>query len=178
MPTEAKAGIIAKLTERLKRMRAAVLVQTQGLIVAEMSAFRGKMRANGIDVEVTKNTLLRIASEQAQLENLESVLHGQTTIAVGYGEDVAVAKAVADFIRTTRQEHPITVKAGILEGKPISAAQVDALAKTPPRAQLHGEIVGALQGPLSQTYGVVSAPLRDMVNVLEARIKQLGGEAA
>ena len=178
MPTEAKAGIIEKLTARLKRMRAAVLVQTQGLTVAEMTAFRTKMRASGIDVEVAKNTLLRIASEQAQLGNLEPVLHGQTTIAVGYGEDVAVAKAVADFIRTTRQEHPITVKAGILEGQPISAAQVDALAKTPPRIQLQGEVVGALQGPLSQTYGVVSAPLRDLVNVLEARIKQLGGEAA
>ncbi len=178
MPTEAKAGIIEKLAERLKRMRAAVLVQTQGLTVAEMTAFRNKMRASGIDVEVAKNTLLRIASEQAQLGNLEPVLHGQTTIAVGYGEDVAVAKAVADFIRTTRQEHPITVKAGILEGQPISAAQVDALAKTPPRLQLQAEVVGALQGPLSQTYGVVSAPLRDLVNVLEARITQVGGEAA
>jgi large subunit ribosomal protein L10 len=178
MPTEAKAGIIAYLTERLRRMRSAVLLQTQGLTVAEMADLRTKMRANGIDVQVAKNTLLRIASEQAQLDNLEPILHGQTTIAVGYGDEVSVAKAVADYVRTVRTAHPITVKAGILGRTPISAQQVDALAKTPPRAQLHAEVVGALEGPLSQTYGVVSAPLRELVNVLEARIRQLGGEAA
>ena len=53
---------------------------------------------------------------------------------------------------------------------------MDALAKVPPREQVHAEVVGAIQGPLSQTYGVLSAPLRDLINVLEARIRQLGGE--
>lgn len=178
MPTDEKASVIEQLTERLSRMRAAVLLQTQGLTVAEMGELRRKLRANGIDVQVAKNTLLRIASERAQLQNLEPVLHGQTTIALGYGEEVAVAKAIADFMRTTRLAHPITIKAGILERAPISAEQVDALAKTPPRAQLQAEVVGALHGPLSQTFGVINAPLRDLINTLEARIRQLGGEEA
>jgi large subunit ribosomal protein L10 len=175
MPTEAKAHIIEELTERLRRMRAAVLLQTQGLTVAELTDLRRKLGANGIDLQVAKNTLLRIASEQAQLENLEPVLHGQTTIALGYGDEVAVAKAISDYIRTARLPHPITVKAGILGRSPLSAAQVESLARTPARPQLQAELVGALQGPLSQTYGVISAPLRDLVNVLEARIRQLGG---
>ncbi len=175
MPTQAKAGIIQQLVERLRRMRAAVLLQTQGMTVAEMTDLRRKLSNNGIDLQVTKNTLLRIASEQAELEKFETVLHGQTTIAMGYGDEVAVAKASADYSRTTRTTHPITVKAGILGRTSISANQVEALARTPPRAQLHAEVVGALQGPLSQTYGVISAPLRDLVNVLEARIRQLGG---
>jgi large subunit ribosomal protein L10 len=178
MPTEAKATVIQKLVERLRRMRAAVLLQTQGLTVAEMTDLRRKLSSNGIDLQVTKNTLLRIASEQAQLDNLESTLHGQTTIAVGYGDEVGVAKAIADFTRTTRTAHPITIKAGILGRTPISAIEVTALASAPPREQLRAEMVGALQGPLSQTYGVISAPLRDLVNVLEARIRQLGGAEA
>jgi large subunit ribosomal protein L10 len=176
MPTEAKAAVIEDLTQRLRRMRAAVLLQTQGLTVAEMSDLRHKLTANGIDLHVAKNTLLRIASERAQLQNLEPVLHGQTTIALGYGDEVAVAKAIADYIRTARLPHPITIKAGILERAPISADQVNALASTPPRNQLQATLVGALQGPLSNTYGVISAPLRDLINTLEARIRQLGGE--
>jgi large subunit ribosomal protein L10 len=175
MPTQAKAGIIQQLVERLRRMRAAVLLQTQGMTVAEMTDLRRKLSNSGIDLQVAKNTLLRIASEQAELDNFEPILHGQTTIALGYGDEVAVAKAIADYTRTTRTAHPVTVKAGILGRTPISASQVEALARTPPRDQLRAEVVGALQGPLSQTYGVVSAPLRDLVNVLEARIRQLGG---
>ncbi len=178
MPTEAKAGIIQQLVERLRRMRTAVLLQTQGLTVAEMTDLRRRLSSSGIDLQVAKNTLLRIASEQAELETIEPALHGQTTIAVGYGDEVAVAKAIADYTRTARTAHPITVKAGILGRTPISASQVDALAKTPPRTQLQAELVGALQGPLSQTYGVISAPLREFVNVLEARIRQLGGAEA
>jgi large subunit ribosomal protein L10 len=81
-------------------------------------------------------------------------------------------------MRQVRTGKPIVVKAGILENSPISAAEVDALAKVPPREQVHAEVVGAIAGPLNQTYGVLTAPLRDLINVLEARIRQMGGEAA
>ncbi|HEY7835555.1 MAG TPA: 50S ribosomal protein L10 [Ktedonobacterales bacterium] len=178
MPTEAKAAVIEQLTERLGRMRAAVLLQTQGLTVAEMAELRRRLSGVGVELQVAKNTLLRIASERASLENLESVLHGQTAIALGYDDEVAVAKAISDYMRTVRGAHPITIKAGILGRSPISAAQVDALAKTPGRDQLRAEVVGAIQGPMSQTYGVLSAPLRDLINVLEARVRQLEGTAA
>jgi large subunit ribosomal protein L10 len=176
MPTEAKAGLIASLTERLRRMRAAVLMQTQGLTVAEMSEFRRRLSAAGIEVHVAKNTLLRIASERAELANLEPILHGQTTIAIGYGDEIAVAKTVSDYVTTSRLAHPITIKAGILGKVSIPAADVTALAKTPPREQLHAELVGAIHGPLNQMYGVLTAPMRDLINTLEARIHQLGGD--
>lgn len=176
MPTEAKAAVISDLIDRLRRMHAAVLMQTQGLTVAEMSDFRRRLSAAGIEVHVAKNTLLRIASEQAELANLEPILHGQTTIAIGYGDEVAVAKSVSDFITTSRMAHPITIKAGILGKQPIGAAEVTALAKTPPREQLHAELVGAIHGPLNQMYGVLTAPMRDLINTLESRIRQLGGE--
>ncbi|HEV7127610.1 MAG TPA: 50S ribosomal protein L10 [Ktedonobacterales bacterium] len=176
MPTEAKAAVIDQLAERLGRMRAAVLLQTQGLTVAEMSELRKRLNKAGIDLQVAKNTLLRIASERASLDNLEALLHGQTTIAIGYQDELAPAKAVAEYMRTVRSPHQISIKAGILGRAPITAAQVDALAKAPPREQLHAELVGSLQGPLSQSYGVITAPLRDLINLVDARIRQLGGD--
>jgi large subunit ribosomal protein L10 len=178
MPTEAKAAIIEELTERLRRMRAAVLLQTQGMSVAEITDLRRRLSTNGIDLQVAKNTLLRIASERANLDNLEPLLRGQTTIALGYDDEVAVAKAVADFLRTSRIPHPPVIKAGILGRTPIKAEQVEALAKTPPKNHVRADLVATIQGPLSQTYGVLTAPLRDLINTLESRIRQLGGAEA
>jgi large subunit ribosomal protein L10 len=175
MPTPQKAQEIDELTEKLQRMRAGVLLSTQGLTVAEINALRRRLREQRIELHVVKNTLLRIASERAQYQNLEPLLHGQTTIAIGYEDEVLPAKVISDYLRTARTAKPVTVKAGILERAPISPQQVEALAKTPPREQLQAQVVGAVMAPLSHTYSIISAPLRDLIYVLEARIQQMGG---
>ncbi len=178
MPTPQKAQEIDELTAKLERMRAGVLLSTQGLTVAELTALRRRLSDQRIELHVVKNTLLRIASERAHVENLEPVLHGQTTIAIGYDDEVAPAKVVSDYMRTSRTGKPVTVKAGILERAPITPQQVEALAKTPPREQLQAQVVGAVMGPLNFTYGILTAPLRDLIYVLEARIQQMGGAEA
>jgi large subunit ribosomal protein L10 len=178
MPTTAKAHLIEEMTEKLGRASAAVLLQTEGLTVAEAQDLRRKLRAQGIELHVIKNTLLRKASEAANYKDISALLSGQTAIAIGYGEEVAPAKAVADYLKTAKTAKPVKVKAGILDRAPISATQVEDLAKIPSRDQLRGQVVGTFMGPLNQTYGVLSAPLRDLVNVLEARIRQLGEGAA
>jgi large subunit ribosomal protein L10 len=173
MPTEAKAAVIDEMTEKLKRARSAVLLQTEGLTVAEISELRRRLSAQKIELHVIKNTLLRIASERADYKDLSNILQGQTTIALSYDDEVAPAKTISDYLRQVKTVKPVTVKAGILERGPIPAAQVEELAKVPPRDQLRGQVVGTIMGPLNQTYGVISAPLRDLINVLEARIRQL-----
>jgi len=178
MPTPAKAAVIDEMTEKLKQSRAAVLLQTEGLTVAEMQELRRRLRAAGVELYIVKNTLLRIASERASYSDLSSILKGPTSIALSAGDEIAPAKIIAEYMRQVRTGKPIVIKAGILENAPISAAEVDALSKVPPREQVRAEVVAAIQGPLSQTYGVISAPLRDLINVLEARIRQLGGAAA
>lgn len=175
MPTQAKSQEIEALQEKLERTRGGVLLSTQGLTVAEMTALRRKLGDQRIEVHVIKNTLLRIASERANYRNLEPLLHGQTTLAISYEDELAPAKAITDYLRTARTGKPTTVKAGLLERAPISPQEVDALAKTPPKAQLQAQVVGAVMGPLNFTYSILSAPLRDLIYVLEARIQQMGG---
>jgi large subunit ribosomal protein L10 len=175
MPTPQKAEEIERLTEKLERMRAGVLLSTQGMSVAEMTALRRRLSDQSVELHVVKNTLLRIASERANYQNIEPLLHGQTTIAIGYDDEVAPAKVITEYLRTTRLAKPVTVKAGILERAPITPQQVEALAKTPSREQLHAQVVGAVMGPLNHTYSILTAPLRDLIYVLEARIQQMGG---
>jgi len=122
--------------------------------------------------------LLRIASERAEYKDISALLTGQTTIALSTEDEVTPAKTISDYLRQVKTGKPVTVKAGILEHAAISADEVEALSKIPPRDQLRAQVVGSVQGPLSQTYGVISAPVRDLVNVLEARIRQLEASAA
>lgn len=178
MPTEAKNAVIEEMTEKLERARGAVLLTTQGLTVAEVTDLRRKLRAAGLELHVIKNTLLRIASERAHYKDLSDLLHGQTAIALSFDDEIVAAKAIVDYLKTARTGKPVTVKAGILEQAPISAKQVEDLAKIPGKDQLRAQVVGAIQGPLNQVYGVLTAPMRDVINVLEARIRQLGGDQA
>jgi len=178
MPTEAKSALIDEMQEKLERARGAVLLTTQGLTVAEVTELRRKLRTAGLELHVIKNTLLRIASERAHYQALSELLHGQTAIALSYDDEIAAAKAIIDYLKTARTGKPVTIKAGILELAPISAKQVEDLAKIPGKDQLRGQVVGTIHGPLNQLYGLLTAPMRDLVNVLEARVRQLGGEQA
>ncbi|MFI5273984.1 MAG: 50S ribosomal protein L10 [Ktedonobacterales bacterium] len=178
MPTPAKATVIEAMTTKLEQSKSAVLLSTEGLSVAEMSDLRRRLAAANVELHVIKNTLLRIASERAGYQSIASLLTGQTTIALSLADEVAPAKAVTDALRALKTAKPVTVKAGILEHAPIPATEVEALAKVPPRDVLRAQFVGTVQGPMSQMFNVVNAPLRDLVYVLEARIQQMGGAAA
>ncbi len=178
MPTQAKAEKIEELTDKLGRSTIAILVQTQGLNVKGMNELRGKLRAAKIDLQVVKNTLLRIASERNNMSLDRKLFDGQTTVAFGYEEDeVTAVKAVADYVRTSKI---VTIKSAILGGRTLSQKQVEDLAKiSGGKNQAKAEVVGILQAPLTNIYSTLTAPLRDLCYVLQARADQLNsGQAA
>lgn len=174
MPTQAKAEKIAELADKLSRASVTVLVQTQGLTVKEMDDLRRKMRAAKIELQVAKNTLLRIATERNEWKDLDtSIFNGQTAVAFGYEDEIAAAKAVADYTSSSRVA---VLKSGIMGGRNLTAEQVEGLAKIRGgKAQTKAEVVGTLQSPLATTYSLLTAPLRDICYVLQARAEQLGG---
>lgn len=176
MPTAAKAEIINSLADKLGRAAVTILVQTQGLKVKDMNDLRSKMRAAKIDFHVAKNTLLRIASERNNMTALDkSIFNGQTAVAFGYDDEVAAAKAVADYVRTSRV---VVLKSGILGGRNLTAEQVENLARMPGgKNYAKAQVVGTIQSPLATTYSLLSAPLRDLCYVIQARAEQLQGGA-
>lgn len=176
MPTQAKTEKIADLKVKLGRAVVTVLVQTQGLNVKDMSELRGKMRAAKVDIQVVKNTLLRIASEQNNMTLDKKLFDGQTTAVFGYDDEVATAKAVQDYVNTSKV---VTIKSGIIGGRALTAPEVEALAKlTGGKLQAKANLVGSIQGPLASTYSTLTAPLRDFTYVLQARADQLSGSTA
>ena len=177
MPTQAKAEKIEEITDKLGRSSIAILVQTQGLNVKGMNDFRGKLRAAKIDLQVVKNTLLRIASERNNMSLDRKIFDGQTTVAFGYEDEVTAVKAVSDYVRTSKI---VTIKSAILGSHTLSQKQVEDLSKiSGGKNQAKAEVVGILQAPLTNIYSTLTAPLRDLCYVLQARADQLNsGQAA
>ncbi len=177
MPTQAKAEIIDSLADKLGRATVTILVQTQGLKVKDMNDLRNKMRAAKVDFQIAKNTLLRIASERNNMTNLDkSIFNGQTAVAIGYEDEITAAKAVSDYVRTSKI---VVLKSGILGGRTLTADQVESLARMPGgKNHAKAQMVGTIQGPLATTYSLLSAPLRDFCYVIQARAEQLQGAPA
>ena len=128
-----KAAKVAEIKELLTASKCTILVDFCGLTVAQDTAFRRKMREAGVKYGVVKNTMLRIAANEAGIEGLEPVLEKNTAIAVAPEDPVAVAKIICDF---AKENKALTIKAGVLDGQVIDEAAIKALAELPPKEVL------------------------------------------
>ena len=176
MLKQEKERVVADLVERLRASDTLIVADYRGLTMPEIDGVRTEVLKHGARFTVVKNTLTKRAAEEAGVPELVELLDGPTAIAfVGDGDMVGVAKALSD---TARQTKILTVRGGILQGKPMSADQVRDLASLPPAEVLRGQVLGAIVAPLNAIAGLINAPLQNLVGLIDARIEQLGGEEA
>jgi large subunit ribosomal protein L10 len=174
MQRSEKERLVEELTERLKSSETLIVADYRGLTVSEIDELRGKLIEQGARFTVVKNTLTKRAAEAAGVEGLITLLDGPTAIAFleTDGDPVAVAKALDDAGKTD----VLVVRGGFLDGAEIGADDVKRLAKLPPADVLRAQLVGALAGSLTTVVGLFAAPMRELVGVIDARIKQLEEE--
>src|SRR5918994_1701313 len=139
---EEKELVVAELTERLRTSSTLIVADYRGLTNAEIDGLRTELLKQGARLSVVKNTLTRIAAEAAGADALLALLEGPTAIAFveAEGDPVAVAKALGESARTTRI---LAIRGGVLEGRVMSADEVESLAKVPPLDVLRGQVLGA-----------------------------------
>jgi len=167
-----KERVIAELTERLRESQTLIVADYRGLTMPEIDGLRGELLKHGARFSVVKNTLTRRAAEAAGADAVLTMLEGPTAIAFleSDGDPVAVAKALSDAVRTTKI---LVIRGGVLDGRTITADDVDNLAKLPPLDQLRGQVLGAITAPLTTIIGLFSAPLQNLIGLIDARIEQL-----
>jgi large subunit ribosomal protein L10 len=176
MQKEDKERVVAELTEKLRTAETLFVADYRGLTMPQIDSLRGKLIENGARLSVVKNTLTRRAAEAAGADALLALLEGPSAIAFieADGDMVAVAKALADSARETKV---LEIRGGVMQGREISASDVEELAKLPPLDVLRGQVLGAIVAPLSAIAALVNAPLQNLYGLIDARIEQLGGEA-
>jgi large subunit ribosomal protein L10 len=167
-----KEQVVAELAERLKSTDTLIVADYRGLSVTEIGELRDRLVEAGARFSVVKNTLTKLAAEKAETKDLLELIDGPTAIAFiePEGDPVATAKVLSDVARA---HDVLVIRGGLLDGKPITDAEVKELSKLPPADVLRAQLVGALSGSLTTVVGLFTAPLRDLVNVIDARIKQL-----
>ena len=174
LPTQKKIDSVVEMKERLANNSIAIASKYVGMNVAKATDLRRRLRESGIEFKVYKNNLARLALRELGMEAAADCMEGPTAWAF-CKDPVAPAKILKEF----GKEVPFVVMmGGVLEGQPVTAAQLDALANLPPREQLIAQVVGTLAAPLRNTVGVLSALPRNLVNVLDQIKKQKEGSQA
>lgn len=168
MPSEKvlqeKQQLVANLTEKLNAAKSGVVVNYEGINVADDTLLRRKLREAGVEYAVVKNTLLGRAADNAGYGDLKSVLEGTTALATCAEDELAAAKVLCEY---AEKNDKFQIKAGFFEGKVISAETVKELSKVPPREVLLAMFLGGLNSTIA-----------GLARALNAVVEQKGGETA
>jgi len=177
MPTAAKIATVAELTEKLSRSRAAVMLHYRELRVVEITDLRDRLRKSGSDIElkVAKNTLLRIAANNAGKPGLESLFTGPTAIAFIYGDEPQGAKAVSDAVRALRKEN-VRITGGIIGAQGLDQAGVERLTTMEPRDQQLSKLLGAMQASASKLAATLNGAAQQLLYTFMGLQEKLEGQ--
>jgi len=151
---EGKQQLVNEIVQKLRDSKTTIVTDYRGLNVAEVTELRKNLRDAGIEYKVLKNTMVRRATAETELTELDEFLAGPTAIAFGYDDVVAPAKIIADF---AKKHEALEIKVGVLEGNVVSVDEVKALAALPSR-----------EGLLSMLLSVLQAPMRNMALAVKA----------
>lgn len=157
---------VALMREKLERAQAVFLADFRGMNVDKATTLRNELRAAAVDYKVFKNSLLELAAKETDFECLQPYLAGPTAVAISYDDPVAAAKVLSKFAKVP--QGAFVLKAGVLSGKLLDVAQIQALADLPSREVLLAKMLGSLQAPATNFVGVLAALPGSLVRVLDA----------
>ena len=141
-----KQAVVEQLTEKIRNATTGIIVDYRGITVAEDTALRRECRENDVEYAVIKNTLLRFALNNTGLQDLDDLLHGTTSLALG-NDPVAPARIMADYAKKLNDKFEI--KGGFMEGKPVSLETINSLAAIPPLPILRAQALGTMLAPIT-----------------------------
>ena len=172
MRRQQKEQVVGELRDALSRVEAVLITEFKGVDVPSMVELRRELRATGAHYRVVKNTLVRRAIEGTDLAFLEEHLRGPTALAWTDTDPVAVAKVLKKF---SKDHEGLRVRAGSLQGKPLTPEQVEALASLPGLDELRSMFLSVLMGPARKLVTLLGQAQRNFLLVLGERGKALEG---
>lgn len=161
-----KKYIVDELLERVNASPFVLVVDYTGMTVTEFADLRNKLSENEAECHVAKNTFMRKTLALAELPDISESLKGQTAFITGAQDVCAAAKTLKGF---TKQFKKPEIKAGILDGDTLDAAQVIALADLPSREELLSQLLGVINEPASKLVRTLNEPGASLARVLQAK---------
>jgi large subunit ribosomal protein L10 len=174
MPKAEKLERVAELKARIEGAQALFLSDFRGLTVGESGELRRSLSAAGAKFSVVKNTLMRLAANDAGVAELEGLLEGPTAVTFVEDDPIAAAKSLVDAARKYRT---LVLKGAYLEGRVLSSEEAQSLATIEPRDVLLAKMAGLAKAEMSRAAYMFNALQSRFVSLLEAYREKLPGEA-
>jgi large subunit ribosomal protein L10 len=165
MKKEEKTAVVSELAESLNRASIAVVSEYKGIKAGESDDLRRRLRAAQGEFRVAKNTLVRLAIKNTRFEALEPNLGGAVGLLLSYADPVELAKTI-NSLRDLGDR--FKVRGGVLEGKPLTAAEISALAALPPLEVILAQLLGLLQAPAARLARLLNEPGSALARLLDA----------
>jgi large subunit ribosomal protein L10 len=159
-----KVATVEEIADEFRASNAAVLTEYRGLSVKQLQDLRRSLGDNAT-FAVVKNTLTKLAAKEAGVDSFDSLLTGPSAIAFVKGDPVEAAKSLRDFARANT---PLVIKGGVLDGKPLTPAEIAKIADLESREALLAKLAGALKASLSSAVSLFNAPLAQSARLLAA----------
>jgi large subunit ribosomal protein L10 len=159
-----KKDFVSELESVCRDSSSVIFTHYHGLTVAQVSELRRTLRANGAKFKVVKNTLFKIAADNAKIQYSDEMVSGP--IAIAYSADpVSAAKGVVEF---AKKNASLKLIGGIVDNAVLSIAEINTLSKLPSLDELRGTIIGLLQAPASKIVSILQAPAGQLARVINA----------
>jgi large subunit ribosomal protein L10 len=168
-----KQQVVTEMHEKLAKATAVFLADFRGMTVEKATTLRNDLRGAEVEYKVVKNTLLELASVETEAAQLTPHFKGPTAVALTYSDPVAAAKILAKYAKD--QQAAFVLKGGVLSGKLINAADIQALSELPSREVLIAKMLGSMNAPATNFVGVLAAVPGSFVRALDAIRQQKQG---
>ena len=160
-----KQKIIDDLSDKFKKSPSIFVVEYKGLKVGETESIREQLKNVDAELKIVKNTLLKRASVETDIEEIKSLFLGPTAIAICEKDSPKVAKVFVDSIRKLPA---LKIKGGIVESKVVGVEEIEEISKLPSREELIARFSGLLNSPMSNFVRTLKQMQTKLVFVLNA----------
>ncbi len=162
----AREKIVEEVKSLLEERKGAVVISYAGISANALNEFRRKLRESGARLLVVKNTLAKIASEQAGMSDLVQFCQSQSALVFPCEDTIMFSKLLFEFANENKDV--VKIFGGVIEGRTLSDKDIEAMSKLPSKDYLYAQVVGAVSAPLSGLVGALGGVVRKLLYVLKA----------
>lgn len=173
MPTQKKEANVAELKKLVEKASIVIGTEYRGLSVKEITTLRRALREAGVEARVVKNRLFQLAASQAGVADAGQVVEGPTMVVFGYGDVIAPAKAIAEYMRTAR--NAFAARKAFMDGAVVPGSMIAELASLPSREELIGKLAGVFVSQVQQFVNITNDSIQSFARLIDARASQLEG---